>query len=127
MCAFRRVRTNFLPGACNSDAVLGGDLGRRVGTRPGVLREAEVIIRAQVNHILHYPTRVPGREKEEDDQTEETINDVIGTFDDVWRSQLKTRWRWAAETFQISLNHGGVCRLTSAVTFPALSAAVWDV
>lgn len=71
----RCVRTNFLPGARNPDAVLEGDLGRRVGTRPGVLREAEVIIRAQVNHVLRYPTRVPGREREEDNQPEETINE----------------------------------------------------
>lgn len=70
-----RVCTNFLPGARNSDTVLDGDLGCRVSTQPGVLSKAEVIIRAQVNHILHYPTRVPGREREEDNQTEEAINE----------------------------------------------------
>lgn len=70
-----RVCTNFLPGARNSNTVLDGDVCCSVSTQPGVLSKAEVIIRAQVNHILHYPICVPGREREEDNKTEEAINE----------------------------------------------------
>lgn len=66
-----RFCTDLLPSACNSDAVLHGDLGCGVSTWASVLSEAKVIIGAQVNHIQHYPTCVPGRETEEDNQTEE--------------------------------------------------------
>lgn len=81
--AFWRVfRTNLLPGACDADAVLHGDLGCRVGTRARVLSEAEVIVRAQVNHVLHHPTCESGSEGD-DNQAQETINErrrmFIGT------------------------------------------------
>ncbi len=72
VCVLVHVCTNLLPGACDSDTILDGDLSCSVSTRSGVFSEAEVIIRAQVNHILHYPTCVPERER--DHQTEETID-----------------------------------------------------
>lgn len=64
--------TDLLPGAGDADAVLDGDLGRRVSTRSGVLSKAQVIIGAQVNHILQHPACVSGRERE--DRTEETVS-----------------------------------------------------
>lgn len=55
--------TNFLPGAGDSDAVCPDDLGCRVSTRSSILSEAQVIIGAQVNHILHCATCVPERHR----------------------------------------------------------------
>lgn len=67
MCILTGSCTDFLPGARHANAVFDGDLGHRLGTRPGVLSEAEVIIGAQVDHATHHLTRVPveGGETEE--------------------------------------------------------------
>lgn len=51
--------TNFLPGARHADAVFAGDLGHRVSAGSGVLGKAEVIVRAEVNHVAHHLVRVP--------------------------------------------------------------------
>lgn len=57
------VCTDLLPGAGHADAILHGDLGGRVGAGPGVLSEAQVVVRAQVDDVRQHPARVPGRQR----------------------------------------------------------------
>ena len=66
VCVCVCVSTDLLPGARHADAVLHGDFGCRVSTWSRVLSEAQIIIGAQVNHIVHHPTRVAAGEEEEE-------------------------------------------------------------
>lgn len=60
--------THLTASAAHSNAVLLRGLDSSVGTGPGVLSEAEVVVRAHVDDVLHHSARVPERQTETENQ-----------------------------------------------------------
>lgn len=59
VCVCAPCSTDLLSGAGDAHSILHCDLGCSVGTRAGVFGEAEVIVGAQVDHVLLHPAGEP--------------------------------------------------------------------
>lgn len=61
---FLFILTHFTARACNPDAVLFCGLNGSIGTSSGIVSEAQVIVRAHVDDVLHHSACVPETDRQ---------------------------------------------------------------